>query len=194
MVAELQHRTRNLIAVVMSIAGQTLRRAGSLEEFGERFEERLEGALARPGSPVTCRGAGGADRDAAAARARRAGRGACVGPGAARGARGAAGGRERADPSRWRSTNSATNARKHGALAVERGRLDVTWRVRERRRTGRGLRSSGSRAAWDPWRRRRRVGGYGRELIERALPYALGAATVFRAQPRWGALRHRAAA
>ncbi len=46
LVAELQHRTRNLVAVVRSIADKTVRGAGSLENFKGRFQHRLE-SLAR---------------------------------------------------------------------------------------------------------------------------------------------------
>ena len=44
--AELHHRTRNLLAVVQSIALQTLRTSASLEGFGDEFESRLQ-ALSR---------------------------------------------------------------------------------------------------------------------------------------------------
>ncbi|WP_281431662.1 HWE histidine kinase domain-containing protein [Methylocystis sp. H62] len=44
--AELQHRTRNLLAVVQSIARQTIRTSRSLDEFVPQFEGRLR-ALSR---------------------------------------------------------------------------------------------------------------------------------------------------
>jgi PAS domain S-box-containing protein len=46
LLAELQHRTRNLLAVVQSIARQTLRTSPSIDEFGKEFEGRLQ-ALGR---------------------------------------------------------------------------------------------------------------------------------------------------
>ena len=46
LVAELQHRTRNLMAVVQSVAHQTMETAKSLEDFANRFDRRLE-ALSR---------------------------------------------------------------------------------------------------------------------------------------------------
>lgn len=46
LVAELQHRTRNLIAVVQFTAEQTLASARSLDQFEEAFQDRLD-ALAR---------------------------------------------------------------------------------------------------------------------------------------------------
>ncbi|MGC7532386.1 HWE histidine kinase domain-containing protein, partial [Pandoraea pneumonica] len=46
LVKELQHRTRNVMAVVQAVAGRTLKESQSLEQFAERFEDRLQ-ALAR---------------------------------------------------------------------------------------------------------------------------------------------------
>src|SRR3954471_23772444 len=46
LMAELQHRTRNLLAVVQAIASQTLRKSASLETFADEFEARLR-ALSR---------------------------------------------------------------------------------------------------------------------------------------------------
>src|SRR3954463_9703856 len=46
LMAELQHRTRNLLSVVQSIANQTMRSSGSLEVFGRQFGSRLR-ALSR---------------------------------------------------------------------------------------------------------------------------------------------------
>lgn len=46
LVAELQHRTRNLIAVVQALSDRTVGNAASLEDFGERFRLRLS-ALSR---------------------------------------------------------------------------------------------------------------------------------------------------
>ena len=56
MVAELQHRTRNLVGVVQAMADRTARGAGSLEEFEAKFRCRLaamarvQGLLSRLGS------------------------------------------------------------------------------------------------------------------------------------------------
>jgi two-component sensor histidine kinase len=46
LMAELQHRTRNLLAVVQSVANQTIRSSSSLEMFGTQFASRLR-ALSR---------------------------------------------------------------------------------------------------------------------------------------------------
>jgi PAS domain S-box-containing protein len=43
---EVSHRSKNLLAVVQSIAGQTVRTAGSLEKFAAMFTHRLQGLAA----------------------------------------------------------------------------------------------------------------------------------------------------
>ncbi len=73
----------------------------------------------------------------------------------------------------------ATNARKYGALTTENGRLSVTWRADRDAFGGGSLLvewiEEGIRRPRDAQSRMRR--GYGRELIERAMPYALNAKT-----------------
>jgi PAS domain S-box-containing protein len=49
-VAEIHHRTRNLLALVQATARQTLRRSSSLEEFGREFDGRLHADDRRPGA------------------------------------------------------------------------------------------------------------------------------------------------
>ncbi|MFX7540873.1 HWE histidine kinase domain-containing protein, partial [Acinetobacter baumannii] len=60
MVAELQHRTRNLITVVRSLAEQTMSRSASMDVFRRRFYDRLavlsrvQGLLSRSSiEPIT---------------------------------------------------------------------------------------------------------------------------------------------
>ncbi len=48
MVAEHQHRTRHLITVVGAISRQTIDKAGSLDDFRHRFDDRLARPVARP--------------------------------------------------------------------------------------------------------------------------------------------------
>ena len=43
---EISHRSKNLLAVVQAIAGQTVRTSGTLEEFEKRFVDRLQGLAA----------------------------------------------------------------------------------------------------------------------------------------------------
>ena len=178
MVAELQHRTRNLIAVARSIAGQTMARTGPTEAFREEFNHRLEalarvqGLLSRSDEePITIEALIRMELDALGLKNGLAGRVAFGGP-----------------PARIRHSvvqtlalalhELATNARKHGALSTDAGRLDVRWQVRGEDGQGRRLLLDWTEEGGPPpdtSAAARR--GYGRELIERALPYALDART-----------------
>jgi two-component sensor histidine kinase len=181
MVAELQHRTRNLIAVVRAIISRTMATSPSPEAFWLRIEERLralsrvQGLLSRAGQePVTI----GAllrlefDEDKS------------TGRGEPR--------QERVDISgpAIRLRNSmvqtlalavhelAANARKHGALSIAGGRLRIGWRLEQR-----------ENRSWLVlnWLEEtpRRPGapeaskGYGRAFIEHALSYSHGAETCY---------------
>jgi two-component sensor histidine kinase len=72
----------------------------------------------------------------------------------------------------------AIDARKHGALSTDHGRLRIAWQV-EQIRGAPYLRLSWieERPVCVAVKRDRR--GYGRELIERALPYSLNAETCY---------------
>ena len=175
MVAELQHRTRNLMAVVRSIIAQTLAASEDLNAFKTRIDERLI-ALSRVQSllsrseqePITIGALVRLELDAL-------GRNVLL---------------DRVEVSgpAVRIRNStvqvlalglhelATNARKYGALSTDQGRLRVGWRVEQ---------IDGDPCLLLSWIEERAVGvavkrdrrGYGRELIERALPYSLNAET-----------------
>lgn len=185
MVAELQHRTRNLLAIVQSIASQTVALSDSLEGFEVRFSDRLS-ALSRVQGllsegrheAVTIGDVVRLELDALAADLD-GDRIACGGPDV---------------PLRKRAVQTlslalhelATNARKHGALAGPTGRLDVRWRIRDEPTgehrldlewTESGVVPPVAAAAAAAAAEGRR--GYGRRLIERALPYSLGARTEF---------------
>ncbi len=184
LVAELQHRTRNLIAVVRSLSDRTLGEAASLDDFGKRFRPRLA-ALSRVqgllshlavGERVTFKELLCSELAAHGATDGLSNKLTLEGP---------------ADvPLRSATVQTfalalhelATNAVKYGALAAPDGHLTVRWRVEA---------ASGA----DPprlhveWREAGvvmphvgaapRGGGYGRELIERALPYQLKAKTSY---------------
>ena len=180
LVAELQHRTRNLIAVVQSIASQTQRGSATLEAFGSRFRERLaalarvQGLLSRADvapvdigdiirSEIEALGLDGENDRIVLAGPRILIRNSVV------------------QTLSLAIHELATNARKFGALSSGSGRLSVRW---ERIADTRG----------DPWMRMewRESGmdskkkmassassGYGRTMLERALPHAVGARTVY---------------
>ncbi|WP_375274074.1 GAF domain-containing protein [Methylorubrum thiocyanatum] len=179
MVAELQHRTRNLITVVRSLAEQTMARSASMEVFRRQFYDRLsvlsrvQGLLSRSGiEPITLHALISTELDALGA-GEAADRIYLEGPSV-----------------RLRKAmvqtlalalhELATNARKYGALAGNAGRLTVTWRTyAENGRMRLALRwnETGIAGRRDAQASERR--GYGRELIEKALPYALDARTLY---------------
>lgn len=179
LMAELQHRTRNLLAVTQAIAGQTLRTSASLEEFKAQFYDRLH-ALSRVQALLARSNQQSVDlRDLlmaellahggtpAADRMRIEGPAAALPPIAAQ-ALGLA------------LHELATNALKYGALSQRGGTLSVSWKIRPVAggqelalvwvETGLAPPPGG---AQEPPRRR----GYGSHLIEHALPYQLNAAT-----------------
>lgn len=186
LVAELQHRTRNLMAVVQAITKRTLRDSPSLDHFRACIEERFQ-ALARVQSLLSRREAGTRVTFDELIREELS----------AHVAIDAEGGHEQvtlAGPKGVPLKSAivqtlalalhelATNAVKYGALARPGGHLEVSWDVHEPKPGERRLRID--------WRERGvpgmpeagsppRGSGYGRELIERALPYQLGARTTF---------------
>jgi PAS domain S-box-containing protein len=177
LVGELQHRTRNLMAVVRSIAQRTARGSRSLQDFKVKFGDRMD-ALARVQALLSRLKE--ADRVAFDELLRdelRAHQGARVtleGP---------------SDVLLRSSTvqvlamaihELATNAMKYGALAQPKGRLTVRWRLEppgldERPR----LRVEWTETGVTVPPASETQGGAGRELIERALPYQLDAETAY---------------
>jgi two-component system, chemotaxis family, CheB/CheR fusion protein len=179
LVAELQHRTRNLLGVVHSIAQQTLAASDTLEAFGSAFNERLaalsrvQGLLSRAGDePITLGTLIRNELDALAA-ANMQERVVLDGPDV---------GIRKATVQTFALAlhELATNARKYGALSNAHGQLSVRWWTHESDRQGQRLVLEWVETGID---RRHEMGsvppknGYGRELIERALPYALDATT-----------------
>jgi two-component system CheB/CheR fusion protein len=176
LVAELQHRTRNLIAVVHSIAEQTIQRSTSLDDFQDRFDDRLsalsrvQGLLSQAEhDPITIRRLVELELIALA------------GPR----------GNERVTlegpdiPIRNTAAQTlalaihelSTNALKYGALSSFEGQLSVLWfehvDAGERWLCVKWL-ETGLLEVQQPFAERV---GYGRVLIEQALPQQLGAST-----------------
>jgi PAS domain S-box-containing protein len=176
LLAELQHRTRNLLAVVQSLARRTRRTSRSLDEFTDNFESRLralsrvQGLLARSEHhPIDMRELVEAELNAHSDPVAASGKVVIEGPRV------------------WLPATSAqtfalalhelaTNAVKYGALGQRAARLAIAWEVEQdgtKRRARLAWRESGvAMPAGGPRRK-----GYGSELIERALPYQLGAKT-----------------
>ena len=70
LLAELQHRTRNLLAVVQAVARQTERNSAGLDEFSTEFAEPAAGAQPRAGPARLSRPPGHRPADPGAIRAR----------------------------------------------------------------------------------------------------------------------------
>jgi two-component sensor histidine kinase len=177
LLAELQHRTRNLLGVVQALARQTMNKADSLERFRDAFEERL-GALSRVQSmlaeldfgEVSLRSlietelVAHGDGATHTGKVRTAGPEVVLAPTAAQAL--ALGIHE-----------LAINAVKYGALAHRDGKLTVTWSL-----TRQGPQDVAT-IDWQesgvpmPERDASSRKGYGTELITRALPYQLKAKT-----------------
>ena len=122
---ELGHRIRNVLAVVDALARQTLRRAPSLEGFGAAFSGRLR-ALAHAQNALEAPGAAGSNiRTLVEEQVMLddiAGRIECRGPDVA------VGGDEVLDLA-LALHELGTNARKHGALSDDSGRVVIDWRI-----------------------------------------------------------------
>jgi PAS domain S-box-containing protein len=176
LIAELHHRTRNLLAVVQSIASQTMRSAESLPAFAAEFESRLralsrvQGLLARVEqqdvdlreiveAELAAHGDGKLGTDKVS----------MAGPSVLLPA-------TSAQAIALALHELATNAVKHGALAQPSGRLDVSWRVDQEPECRIALQWRESGVAMPEGGRPARR-GYGTELIERALRYQLKAKT-----------------
>lgn len=174
LIAELQHRTRNLLAVVQSIAQQTLGKGGGLQAFIDRLS-----ALSRVQNLVGGTLADQIDlRDilrlellalgAPETKVR------IDGPPVALDF----------DPVQTLALalhELATNAVKHGALKHEQGQIDITWSVREDvadKQLVLDWRESGVADLMPPERK-----GFGRDLIEKALGYTLRAKAELQFKP-----------
>jgi two-component sensor histidine kinase len=179
-VAEMQHRTRNLIAVVRAIIGRTLATSPSPDEFWRRIDGRLralsrvQGLLSRSRQePVTIGDllrlefdmADPADRGPQRARVD------ISGPAV------------QLQHSTVQSValvlhELAANARTHGALCTGDGLLRIRWRTVQRDRRSwlvlDWVEETAGRAGAPSGRK-----GYGRAFIEHALSYSHGAETCY---------------
>jgi two-component sensor histidine kinase len=126
LINELNHRVKNTLATVQSLASQTARSAGDVAEFEQVFGERLQ-ALSRAHNLLTEENWLGAElgdliRQTLEAHEAEGGRISVDGPPI------------RLSPNAAVTVNLAihelaTNAAKYGALSVPGGRLDVRWRT-----------------------------------------------------------------
>ncbi|MBI0539304.1 hypothetical protein D9599_27635 [Roseomonas sp. KE2513] len=181
LVAELQHRARNLITVIRSTADKTLRGSADLGEFRDAFRDRLD-ALSRvrrllsrlaEDDRVTFDELLEAEMAALDGAAKRV---TLSGP---------LGVRLRSSMVQTLAIalhELATNAVKYGALGQPQGRLTVSWALAHDGPDGQpwlriDWRESG--VAMPPAGTQPSGSGQGRALIEWALPYQFGAKTTY---------------
>lgn len=170
-IAEIEHRARNVLATVRSIIRRSGQSAESPEEFASHLEARIS-ALARTQGALTIDQRSGPEledliRSELTANAVRDGQFIIAGPS-------------------WRLAPRAaetmaltlheltTNAVKFGAFTVPDGRLSVSWTIDATPAPTLRWRWIESNVPIQTAPRRR---GFGSELIERVLPYELGAVT-----------------
>lgn len=176
--AELQHRTRNLMAVVQAMTDATLRTSTDLDDFRERFADRLQ-ALGRVQSLLSGRVQERVtfDQLVESELASVGGFELVTGRVRLQGPSNIALRSNSVQTLAMALHELATNAAKHGALKQPQGLLSVRWELRERPGAEPLLfvdwRESNVRV--EPARGR----GHGRQLIERALPMQLNARTHF---------------
>lgn len=190
LLAELQHRTRNLLGVVRSMADKTAEGADSLDDFLPRYRDRI-GALARINGLLSKLEKGERVTFEDMLRTELAARGVLDGE---KGSgqvvlEGPSGVRLRSATVQTFALaihELTTNAVKYGALANGRGKLRVRWRVDHD--------AAGQNRLHVEWVESGvldmpasgappKGGGYGRMLIERALPYQLRATTTYNLGP-----------
>lgn len=175
---ELQRRSRNVLALLRSIIRRSGATAESPEDFAFHLEARIS-ALARTQGALTIDGHGGPEledlvRAELIANAVRERQFAITGPSLRLAPRAA-------ESMALTLHELTTNALKFGALTTPNGHIAVSWSVEAEptaRMRWRWI-ESGVSVPEAPSQRR----GFGRELIERVLPYELGATTAFTISP-----------
>jgi two-component sensor histidine kinase len=172
-VAELQHRSRNLLGVIASVASKTLGEEAAASDFQARLAalSRAQGMLSEFGSDSAEIGAL-VRAELEAHTEIRLPKVVVSGPEVHLTAR-------QVQNFSLALHELTTNAVKYGALRDGMGRLSVTWTVSQDEKGQRRLSLNWTESGVDvqPDKVTRR--GYGRQLIERALSYALSAKTEF---------------
>ena len=168
LLAELQHRVRNVLAMIRSVVLRTSTSKSDIEDFVEHFQGRID-AMARTQSLLTRTPGRGVDlediiRDEMVAQAAQepkfklCGRRVSLAP-------------QSAEVLTLALHELATNSVKYGALGQNDGRVTISWKVK-----------GDGEADWIEikWRETgirphpERASGFGTELITRRVPYELG--------------------
>ncbi|WP_262266001.1 GAF domain-containing protein [Microvirga yunnanensis] len=176
LLAELQHRVRNTLAVIRSIAHQTAETSETVEDYAMHLEGRID-AFARVQAAVTRDPSAGIDLAALVAEelltcaAREGKQFSLTGP------------KVRLQPKAAETVGLAihelaTNAVKYGALASPKGHVMVAWCLEDREGDQR-LKIEWTETGVPIVSLAPRRGGFGTELLTQTLPYQLrGAATL----------------
>ncbi len=173
MIAELNHRVRNILSLVRALVTQSKQSAGSLEEFASVVGGRIQ-ALARAHdqitnlnwAPVALRSL--VESEAGAYLGERAERISMTGPNVA------------LDPKAFATValvvhEMMTNSAKYGALADSTGRVEVVWNVDPNAHLVIDWKERGGPPVQPPSRR-----GFGTTIIERSIPFDLKGETELR--------------
>ena len=181
LLAELQHRVRNTLGVVRSIARRTAATSHSLEDMDMHLQGRLD-AFSRVQSAVTRNPDAGVDlksliEDELLAHATREGKAVAVhGPDT------------QLQPKVAESVSLAmhelaTNAVKYGALGRVTGRVSIEWETSVTDAGGKVLRLVWSENLGDGRLDEPERQGFGMELLQRRLPYEMDARTCIEFRP-----------
>ena len=179
LLAELQHRVRNILAVMRSIISRSYDAERTAEDYVQHLEGRIS-ALARTQVQLTRHPGAGVDledmiRDELVAQATREAQFALDGPDVDLAPKAA-------EVLSLAIHELATNATKFGAFSCTAGHLDVRWGV-ERRGAERWLVLDWVESGVPVIDLTPRRQGFGSELIVRRIPYELKGEGTFRLQP-----------
>jgi light-regulated signal transduction histidine kinase (bacteriophytochrome) len=166
MIAELNHRVRNILSLVRGLVNQSRGTAGNVEEFAAVLGGRIQ-ALARAHDQITSLNWAPAalrslvESEAGAYLGARAGRIHMGGPDIA------------LDPKAFATLalvvhEMMTNSAKYGALADSTGQVEVAWQVDQNSNLVIDWKESGGPPVSPPSRR-----GFGTTIIERSIPFDL---------------------
>jgi len=178
LVAELNHRVKNILAIVQSVAGQTVRASSSLTSFSTAFSGRIK-ALALAHDVLTRTrwiGIGLSELLTALLEPHR-GRVTLQGPPVLLPA-------QAVMPLSMAMHELATNASKYGALSIPQGTVTIDWTLRNGDETGVDI-SWAERGG--PRVEPRATSGFGTKLIDRVVGYDLDGKAALSFEP--GGLR-----
>jgi PAS domain S-box-containing protein len=168
LLAELQHRVRNILAILRSVAGRTAETTESVEDYWQHLEGRIS-TMARTQGLLTRAIGSGVDLqnmvlDELLAQATKADRFSVIGPDVTLSGKAA-------EVLGLAIHELATNSVKYGALSADDGRIDIRWALlegEERPRLSIIWSEFGVRMSDTPRRQ-----GFGTELITERVPYEL---------------------